>query len=108
VSQPRNWRGGTALARDYLTFSSQNDGIRLARGRLMGLYQHPHLTRGVVHTPEGAFRINRGIVELPDELGESFGWTPVKSDADRDAALTGVRLTPPSAHRTDQPVDRPR
>ena len=43
----------------------------------MGLYQHPHLTRGVVHTPEGAFRINRGLVELPDELGESLGWTAV-------------------------------
>ena len=73
----------------------------------MGLYQHPHLTRGVVHTPEGAFTINRGIVELPDELGESLGWTPVKSDGDGEPALA-VRMTPPRDYRSDVRADRPR
>lgn len=74
----------------------------------MGLYQHPHLTRGVVHTPEGAFRINRGIVELPDELGESLGWTAVMPDGDGEPALAAVRMTPPRDNRTDVRADRPR
>jgi hypothetical protein len=74
----------------------------------MGLYQHPHLTRGVVHTPEGAFSINRGIVELPDELGESLGWTPVTSDGDGEPALAGLRMTPPHDYRSDVRADRPR
>ena len=74
----------------------------------MGLYQHPHLTRGVVHTPEGAFRISRGIVELPDELGESLGWTPVMPDGDGAPALAAVRMTPPRDHRSDARADRPR
>jgi hypothetical protein len=47
----------------------------------MGLYQHPHLTRGVVRTPMGAFTVNRGIVDLPDDIGESLGWEPVTSEA---------------------------
>lgn len=72
----------------------------------MGLYQHPHLTRGVVHTPEGAFSINRGIVELPDELGESFGWTAVP---DGEAhALTAARLQVPPPPSSDVPADRSR
>jgi len=74
----------------------------------MGLYQHPHLTRGVVHTSEGAFSINRGIVELPDELGESLGWAPVKSDGDGESALAAVRMTPPRDYRSDVRADRPR
>lgn len=51
----------------------------------MSLYRHPHLTRGVMHTPQGAFRINRGVVDLPDELGESLGWNPVLFDDDEPA-----------------------
>lgn len=67
----------------------------------MGLYRHPHLTRGVVHTPEGAFRINRGLVELPDELGESLGWIAVMPDGDGQPALATVRLAPPPDYRSD-------
>ena len=74
----------------------------------MGLYRHPHLTRGVVHTPEGAFRINRGIVELPDELGESLGWAPVMAGGDGEPALGAVRMTPPPDYRSDVRADRPR
>jgi len=44
----------------------------------MSLFQHPHLTRGIVHTPMGAFKVNRGVVELPDDLGSSLGWQPVE------------------------------
>ena len=46
----------------------------------MGLYRHPHLVRGTVHTPKGAFVILRGIVDVPDEIGEQFGWEPVGND----------------------------
>ena len=74
----------------------------------MGLYRHPHLTRGVVHTPEGAFSINRGIVELPDELGESLGWTAVMSDDDGEPALAAVRMAPPRDYRSDVRADRAR
>jgi hypothetical protein len=41
----------------------------------MGLFRHPHLVRGVVHTPEGAFQIERGVANLPDEVGAALGWT---------------------------------
>ena len=68
----------------------------------MGLYLHPHLVRGVMHTPEGAFRINRGVVELPDELGESLGWTALMDDDDGgESALAAVR---PAAPRSDPPT----
>ena len=40
----------------------------------MGIFQHPHLTRGIVRTEKGAFEISRGLVDVPDELGESLGW----------------------------------
>ena len=67
----------------------------------MGLYLHPHLTRGVMHTPEGAFKINRGIVDLPDELGEALGWTAVKADGDDVPELAVVRRAAP---REDPPT----
>ena len=40
----------------------------------MGLFRHPHLVRGIVHTSEGAFQIERGIADLPDEVGAALGW----------------------------------
>jgi arginine deiminase len=39
----------------------------------MGMFQHPHLTRGIVRTPKGAFVITRGLVEVPDEEFDSMG-----------------------------------
>ena len=68
----------------------------------MALYQHPHLIRGVVHTPMGAFTVNRGIVELPDEIGESLGWTAVSES--EWSPSTDARVLPPdfvavAAHR---------
>ena len=44
----------------------------------MSMFQHPHLTRGVVQTAKGAFMISRGLVDLPDEIGESLGWRQVE------------------------------
>jgi hypothetical protein len=43
----------------------------------MAVFQHPHLTRGVVQTPKGAFVISRGFVSAPDDIGESLGWRRV-------------------------------
>jgi len=40
----------------------------------MALFRHPHLVRGIVHTPHGAFAINRGFADLPEEIGEALGW----------------------------------
>jgi hypothetical protein len=48
----------------------------------MGMFQHPHLTRGIVKTAKGAFQISRGLVEIPDELGESLGWRPADPATD--------------------------
>ena len=46
----------------------------------MGLFRHPHLVRGTVHTPKGAFVILRGIVNVPDDIGEEYGWEAVGGD----------------------------
>lgn len=67
----------------------------------MSLYRHPHLTRGVMHTPQGAFRINRGVVDLPDELGESLGWAPVLFDEDGESASAPVPLPASGGDRGD-------
>ena len=64
----------------------------------MGLFRHPWLVRGIVHTPYGAFSLVRGVVEMPDEIGETLGWP--RSDADEATSAP----TPP--HRTDDRPDR--
>jgi hypothetical protein len=71
----------------------------------MSLYRHPHLTRGVMHTPQGAFRITRGFVDLPDELGESLGWAPVLFDGEESASAP-VPL--PAQHDDRRPIRAPR
>jgi hypothetical protein len=48
----------------------------------MSVFRHPHLTRGIVRTSKGAFVISRGLVEMPDEIGESLGWAAVDRDDD--------------------------
>ena len=70
----------------------------------MAVFQHPHLTRGVVTTPRGSFVISRGFVSAPDEIGEALGWrrvdveqeTPVsvgqrQSSLARDARVSADR-----------------
>lgn len=59
----------------------------------MGMFHHPHLTRGIVRTAKGAFVVSRGLVEMPDELGESLGWLPA------DAA-DGTPTTGGATHRS--------
>jgi hypothetical protein len=62
----------------------------------MAVFQHPHLTRGVVMTPKGAFVIVRGFVSAPDEVGDSMGWrrvdeeSPVASQAQLAAARSSA------------------
>ena len=87
-------------------FRSAQTALALPPLRLMGLYQHPHLTRGVVHTPEGAFHINRGLVELPDELGESLGWAAVPDDEAHAPAAGRLPVPPPPS--SDASADRSR
>jgi hypothetical protein len=58
---------------------------------MMARFRHPHLTRGIVHTAEGAFLIERGVASLPDEVGEALGWTRVDdntppANSDRQAS----------------------
>ena len=50
----------------------------------MALFRHPHLIRGVVHTPKGSFAISRGLVDVPDEIGESYGWLRLEFEDRRD------------------------
>jgi hypothetical protein len=50
----------------------------------MGLFRHPHLVRGIVHTSQGSFAISRGLVSAPDEVGESHGWARQESEDQRD------------------------
>lgn len=52
----------------------------------MGLFRHPHLVRGIVHTAEGAFLIERGIAEVPDEIGASLGWLRVDEETGPEMA----------------------
>jgi hypothetical protein len=63
----------------------------------MGMFQHPHLTRGIVRTPKGAFVISRGLVEVPDELGESLGWLPADSENDTPTTASRAPTPAPSA-----------
>ena len=53
----------------------------------MGLFRHPHLTRGVVHTSKGSFAIRRGIVDAPDDVGESYGWLRVVPEDQREESV---------------------
>jgi hypothetical protein len=46
----------------------------------MGVFQHPHLTRGIVKTARGSFVVKRGLVDVPDEIGEELGWQLVDAD----------------------------
>lgn len=56
----------------------------------MGLFRHPHLVRGVVHTSKGNFAIDRGLVNVPDEVGEAYGWLRLEPEDDRDRPRQGA------------------
>jgi hypothetical protein len=73
----------------------------------MAVFQHPHLTRGVVITAKGAFVVTRGFVTAPEEVGDSLGWRRI--DEDRMPAQTPMPSARPSSMRADAmaPLDRP-
>jgi hypothetical protein len=56
----------------------------------MGLFRHPHLVRGVVHTSKGNFAIDRGLLNVPDEVGEAYGWLRLEPEDDRDRPRQSV------------------
>jgi hypothetical protein len=74
----------------------------------MAVFQHPHLTRGVVQTPKGAFVISRGFVSAPDDIGESLGWkrVDVEPRLPLEPLAAVVRRQSP-AGRDAAPLDRP-
>ena len=53
----------------------------------MSLFRHPHLIRGVVHTSQGSFAISRGLVDVPDEVGESYGWLRLELEDQHDKPM---------------------
>jgi hypothetical protein len=53
----------------------------------MAIFRHPHLIRGIVHTPYGAFAISRGYADIPEEIGEALGWP--RAEDSRAAVLVG-------------------
>ena len=63
----------------------------------MSVFQHPHLSRGIVKTPNGAFVISRGLVEMPDEVGDSLGWRAI--DREDDAPTEAERADAQAAQR---------
>jgi len=63
----------------------------------MSVFHHPHLTRGIVKTPKGSFVIVRGLVEAPDEIGESLGWDRVDADSLPPATHSSSRDLEPEA-----------
>jgi len=52
----------------------------------MALFRHPSVTRGIVHTPHGAFEVNRRLVDVAEAIGESLGWEPVEGPARPESA----------------------
>jgi hypothetical protein len=61
----------------------------------MSVFRHPHLTRGIVHTPAGQFFVSRGLVEMPDDAGARLGWAREEPDEDE----------PPPLRRPSSPAD---
>jgi hypothetical protein len=78
----------------------------------MSVFQHPHLTRGIVQTAKGAFVISRGLVEMPDEIGESLGWRPVDRDdgrsGDTELASQTARRVMSNPTKEDPRTEEPR
>ena len=66
----------------------------------MAKYRHPHLIRATVHTPLGAFAVVRGVVDVPDGVGERLGWARItelslpQSLADRSLPIASMAMLP--------------
>ena len=63
----------------------------------MAIFRHPHLVRGIVHTAHGAFTVVRGLVDLPDEIGEALRWARVEGTSSSTGVPPGQVLSRPTA-----------
>jgi len=61
----------------------------------MSLFHHPHLTRGIVKTARGAFVVSRGLVDVPDDVGESLGWRRADAGQEDGAGESARRPASP-------------
>ena len=62
----------------------------------MAIFRHPHLLRGIVHTPHGAFAVVRGLVDLPDEIGEALRWAREERASSSTLLVAGESLPSPA------------
>jgi hypothetical protein len=67
----------------------------------MAIFRHPYLIRGIVHTPHGAFAVVRGLVDLPDDVGEALRWAR-EEDASSSSLVAAVETLPGPATAMDQ------
>jgi hypothetical protein len=67
----------------------------------MALFRHPYLIRGIVHTPHGAFAIVRGLVDLPDEVGEALRWAR-EAEASSSPLVAAAETLPSPRTAMDQ------
>jgi hypothetical protein len=51
--------------------------------RTLRRFRHPSLSYGIVYTAFGAFQVQRGIVEAPEEVGTGCGWVLIEDDDER-------------------------
>jgi hypothetical protein len=72
----------------------------------VGVFRHPHLTRGVVRTPQGGFTISRGLVRVPDEIGESQGWQRLDTEDHPSAISAGTAAGTSAGPRGTHPRER--
>ena len=67
----------------------------------MAIFRHPYLIRGIVHTPHGAFAVVRGLVDLPDDVGEALRWAR-EEDASSSSLVAAAETLPGPATAMDQ------
>jgi len=63
----------------------------------MAIFRHPYLIRGIVHTPHGAFAVVRGLVDLPDGIGEALRWAREEDAASSSVVVAETQPRPATA-----------
>jgi hypothetical protein len=71
----------------------------------MAIFRHPHLVRGIVHTSHGAFVIVRGLVDLPDEIGEALRWARAEQGSSSAAVVADETLVTPTTAMGQRDAD---
>ena len=67
----------------------------------MALFRHPSIERGIVHTPHGAFRVSRRLVDVAEDIGESLGWEPVEQTSHPESAAKELLASITRMNRLD-------